>query len=236
MANTRTIVFTNSEGAKLRVELELRTKQITDKETKEIIEVQEVFSASGTYWENKDRPYTSAGQCLDVIPEFIKSAEDKEDKEKLLLIHRLWKNYHLNDMHTDCEHAINEVDAKKELTIYEYHFKSNFFKLKDKIDLIKSNKYLRDNIKLNKTIRMILDTGYSFKSETKHCNLPKVLRKFYKLDKTEVKTAGWVYYDKNTPHGILKKPCPVCGYEYGTAWKYRPIPTKDLKRIKELIG
>ena len=213
-----------------------QNKLLTQKQKKKVIETQEIFSARGTYWENKNRPCTSAGQCLDVIPEFVENVESKEDKEKLLLIYRLWENYHLNDMHADCEHAINEADASKELTIYEYSFKSNFSKLKDKIDLIKSNKYLRDNIKLNKTIRMILNTGWSFKSETKHCNLPKILRKFYKLSKKEVKTAGWVSYDKHTPHGILTKPCPVCGYKYGTAWKYRPIPKEDLEKIKKLIG
>lgn len=33
----------------------------------------------------------------------------------------------------------------------------------------------------------------------------------------EKKASGWVEYPKH-PKGLLHKPCPVCGYRYGTAW------------------
>ena len=37
-------------------------------------------------------------------------------------------------------------------------------------------------------------------------------------------TRGWVYCDQKHPFGLLCKPCPVCGYEYGTSWLREEIP------------
>lgn len=34
---------------------------------------------------------------------------------------------------------------------------------------------------------------------------------------------GWVY----PPHGYLTKPCPICGYKYGSAWLKHDVP-KDI--------
>ncbi len=39
----------------------------------------------------------------------------------------------------------------------------------------------------------------------------------------ETKTRGWVSFDENEA-GILGKPCPVCGYKYGTAWQTEEVP------------
>jgi hypothetical protein len=42
--------------------------------------------------------------------------------------------------------------------------------------------------------------------------------------------AGWVRPDEH-PDGLLTKPCPVCGYRYGTEWKTQPIPDY----VRELV-
>lgn len=34
---------------------------------------------------------------------------------------------------------------------------------------------------------------------------------------------------------VCGEPCPICGYKYGSAWNYRPIPEMDINRIKEII-
>lgn len=41
--------------------------------------------------------------------------------------------------------------------------------------------------------------------------------------------AGWV-----RPEGLLCKPCPVCGYEYGSAWLKREVPEEILEYLKNL--
>ena len=39
----------------------------------------------------------------------------------------------------------------------------------------------------------------------------------------EMIALGWLYPDEH-PAGLLTKPCPVCGYKYGTEWKTEPVP------------
>lgn len=42
---------------------------------------------------------------------------------------------------------------------------------------------------------------------------------------------GWVRKSEH-PEGLMCKPCPVCGYKYGTAWLYEPIPEDVLAEIR----
>ena len=44
---------------------------------------------------------------------------------------------------------------------------------------------------------------------------------------TETKMLGWLY-PKDHPEGLLAKPCPVCGYKYGTAWKTEEVPQEVI--------
>ena len=176
----------------------------------------------------------SCGQNLDIIPEFIKTVKDKRNIKKLQTIYEIWKQYHLNDMHADCEHAINEKELKN-ITIYEYSFKGDFFKFKNKVNLIQKNKILSENIKINNKLKQILTYGYSFESEFKPSHFPKVIKKFYKLSDLKTKNTNGISYNTQlTPSGILCKPCPICEYKYGTSWNYRPIPSDILQQIKKL--
>lgn len=215
----------------LVIELKLRKKEHN----------QEVFTASGCFYDSltdlTDSNLIMAGQCLDCIPEFVKTIEDKKIKKELSLIHKLWTKYHLNDMRADCKHAHNEKVASKNLIIYKYSFKGSYRELENKYKLINQNKYLKNNIKIPNYIKNIV-TKYKWGFETtlKPSQLPKYLIKFYKIKETETKIAGCVTYSELCPNGILCKPCPECGYEYGTRWNYRPIPTKDKNIIKNLIG
>lgn len=163
--------------------------------------------------------------------------KDKKNKEELLLIYKLWTKYHLNDAYADCKHAHNEKDASKKLTIYKYIFKGSYSKLRDKYELINQNKYLRDNIKIPNYIKNIVTKyGYDFETTLEPSQLPKYLTKFYKLKETKTNTARWVAYSELCPDGILHKPCPECGYKYGTSYNYRPIPARSKNIIKNLIG
>lgn len=41
-------------------------------------------------------------------------------------------------------------------------------------------------------------------------------------------------YPKEHPRGVLCKPCPVCGYRYGTEWKYEEVPDDVLDFFRAL--
>jgi len=43
--------------------------------------------------------------------------------------------------------------------------------------------------------------------------------------------AIWIWPYEH-PNGLLTKPCSVCGYEYGSAWLYMPIPDEIVAEIK----
>ena len=47
------------------------------------------------------------------------------------------------------------------------------------------------------------------------------------LESDGAKTRGWVRYEKDR-RGILCKPCPICGYEYGTAWLKEDVPQEVI--------
>lgn len=45
--------------------------------------------------------------------------------------------------------------------------------------------------------------------------------------------ASWVY-EKDHPKGFLCKPCPTCGYKYGSAWLTREVPADVLVWLDNL--
>lgn len=53
----------------------------------------------------------------------------------------------------------------------------------------------------------------------------KPKKPIYNGDKgpVEVKTLGWLRPEEH-PDGLLCRPCPVCGYKYGSAWKKEEVP------------
>ena len=50
---------------------------------------------------------------------------------------------------------------------------------------------------------------------------------------TEEKILGWMHPEEH-PEGILGKPCPVCGYKYGTSWKKEEVPEEIIKWLFDL--
>jgi len=44
---------------------------------------------------------------------------------------------------------------------------------------------------------------------------------------------GWVRPDEH-PDGLLTRPCPVCGYKYGTAWLTEEVPPEVIEFLQSL--
>lgn len=51
--------------------------------------------------------------------------------------------------------------------------------------------------------------------------------------KKETKTSGWTY-ELEHPEGELMKPCPVCGYKYGSAWLKEAVPAEVISFLESL--
>ena len=93
-----------------------------------------VFTASGTIWNSKRTDCVCGGQCLDTIAKYVKNPTFKK-------IHRLWKQYHLNDMHAGTVRQEEALDAAG-LTEYANNYK-------------KCCDYLE-------SINLLVDDGYKF--------------------------------------------------------------------------
>ena len=163
------------------------------------------------------------GQCYDELLELF-----PEDK-KILRIVAVWKKYHLNDLHPECEHqrklgwndsALEEVNN-------------------DKYNLIPDICSRKADIK-NSAMEALKNHGVSSISEEdrKIINLPVFTRTpevygkdFYRLYKAEKVLRGHLSFEEDS-RGLLGKPCPVCGYKYGHAWQYMPIPAEIIEEVK----
>ena len=191
-----------------------------------------VFSASGSVWDSRHYDTIMSGQCLDEIAIYVKDPV-------FLEIYRLWKLYHLNDMHPECEHQAalgwNEK-VKKKVFIYNWTIDTKASSVKKSIE-----KDILKDVKLGKTIvpskeqSFYVGLPYGVKTYTEF--LPKVLRELYRpstYEPVKVTTLGWLKESEH-PEGLLCKPCPVCGYKYGTSWNYFPIPEEDEKIILNLL-
>lgn len=71
------------------------------------------FAASGAIWNHIKTDMYCGGQCLDTIAKYVRTPEFME-------VHRLWKLYHLNDMHAGTREQEAAIDAWKQNNRYEY--------------------------------------------------------------------------------------------------------------------
>lgn len=139
-------------------------------------------------------------------------------------------------MHPECEHQAAagwRNEAVKKVNLYKFTMTTEAISeqhqiTKAVIQAAKDGEYLR----LSKEKRVVLALDYSITTHTD--TLPKNIARYYKLKETETKALGWLKETEH-PNGILCKPCPVCGYKYGTEWVYFPIPEKDEKIIINLL-
>lgn len=187
------------------------------------------FSVCGSIENAVGTGIVCGGQCLDVIAEHVDTPLFKE-------IYRLWKLYHLNDMHAECEHQAElgwrEI-AKKEVVLYHFQMNREASKRRAEIkDNVIAAAAAGESILLTPNERNLLNNKFFINAFSEE--LPKTIAPLYELKNTERKMLGWLY-EKDHPEGILCKPCPVCGYEYGSSWKYFPIPEEDEKNILHLL-
>ncbi len=188
----------------------------------------------------------SAGQCIDEIRKGRPVGAWNE--EMLQKFCDIWERWHLNDMRAYCQHM-------KELGWTE-HTQDNV-----KIEtwtLTKEAQAMKDAAK-NRALEC-LKKGHPFyptKDEVAYANMEysmevyndedqsyrhgKLYRDAYELKEkdclgkpyTEYQKRCWIRYSKH-PLGFLGRPCPVCGYEYGTKWIKEEVPQDVIEWLHEL--
>lgn len=182
----------------------------------------------------------SAGQCVDEIR--IGTPANKWTDEMLQKFCDIWNRWHLNDMRPYCSHMkelgwLKEREEKvkvEEWTLSDDSYAKRHEAEKRAVDCLKEGK-----------------TFTPTEEETIYANLPysiniynnedNPLKQYYHLkDKdslghsyTHYETRGWLNY-KDNPLGMICKPCPVCGYKYGSSWLTEEVPDDIIEWLSNL--
>ncbi len=224
------IDFEGSGSNKNLVTVEIEYKTDGDKK---------VFSASAKVWNSRHTDIIMGGQCLDTIAPYMNNNPD------FFEILRLWNLYHLNNMHPECEHQ-NAMGwhLRASIKVFLYHWRMTEEALEEKRKAEKTAIIaLKCGETFKPTIKQRFFSSLDYSLTTYEEKLPKNIAKYYEPKKPlfagdkghkEEKLLGWLRESEH-PDGILSKACPKCGYKYGSAWNYFPIPEDDEKIIINLL-
>lgn len=170
----------------------------------------------------------SAGQCTESIRDGRPA--DGWTREMLDKFCDIWDRWHLNDMNPCCEHQ-RELgwleEAKEEITLYHYALRPDPAAEQKQAEKAALS-HLRDGKTFTPTADQVFYANLEYFLD-RYSPVDGELAEYYEPYKgihgsaTEKKTRGWVRFDED-PKGILCKPCPVCGYKYGTAWQREEVP------------
>ena len=176
----------------------------------------------------------SAGQCVD---EIRKGNPAKGWNRKMLSkFCDIWERWHLNDMRPECEHQreLGWPDmAKESVTLYHYILTREANDKKKEAENA-ARAALRKGQIFTPTAEQTLYANLAYSLDVYEPLDGKEIAQYYEPQKhgfmegfTEQKTRGWVRAEESEL-GLLCKPCPVCGYKYGTSWLREEAPQDVL--------
>ena len=165
-----------------------------------------------------------------VSPDQIDFA-DGWNEELWLDFLEVWEVWHLNDMQAGCEHQRTLWDSKKKVEIVTYRMTSEVLSRQNKIEsaMMESAKKT-GKAELTDSEQEILSLPWEIKGPERR---DLVASGNYEEKGRETKAVGWLY-EKDHPEGILCKPCPECGYKYGSAWLEAELPDSVVSFIEGL--
>lgn len=172
----------------------------------------------------------SSGQCIDDIR---KGTPVREWTRQMLdEFCDIWERWHNNDLRPYCKHqeklGWNEV-AKKKVFMYEYVITPEAFHKKRKAE--------RDALEALRKGELFAPT----REQVRYANMKHSLSSWnpkapdgYKEKCKFEQRLGHLLYEKDHPDGLLGKPCPVCGYQYGSQWLQEEVPQDVLDFLNGL--
>jgi len=178
---------------------------------------------------HNDRRYSQP-----IPPEQIEFAPEW-NADKWLDLLDAWHKWHLNDMKAGCEHQA-EWDTQKEIEVISLTWGEEYHRLRREAEsgtmppdsyagwsaLVEQVEALTIGLNTPKHPARWGETGNQL-----------LARHLVKVEKTEHKAAGWVDHREH-PEGLLCKPCSVCGYKYGSAWRKVELPAAVVEFIQSL--
>lgn len=165
-----------------------------------------------------DRRGNAAGGAGQIHGELIPSNfhfAEGWNAARLIKFKETWERWHLNDMRAGCEHQEAEGWGKKSITL-----------TKPELHEWRVNAELKPFV-----YRIFAKALEAARSGEVYQPVSGAEKSWFDAKiieiKTETKTSGWVKPSEH-PQGELCKPCPVCGYKYGTAWNLEKVPEEVI--------
>lgn len=177
----------------------------------------------------------SAGQCSDSIREGTPAKG--WTREMLDRFCDIWDEWHLNDMRPYCEHQKTlgwDELASEKVTLYHYSLTNEAFRLKREAEGA-ATKALKDGVTFTPSVEQQKYAALAYGITLPH-KISGEMVQYYEPKKslypgsqgaTEIKLLGLLKPEEH-PDGLLCRPCPVCGYKYGTSWKKEEVPQEII--------
>lgn len=183
-----------------------------------------------------------AGQCVDEIRKGEPNEANGWTREMLDKLCNIWDTWHLNDARAYCHHMKElgwDEECREQVMVKKWELKHEYY---DKARDAKNRAIscLKNGEVFEPTPEETLYANLSGQVTTYNGEEPEMPEYYEYKEKdclgrsnTEYKMRGWI---RNTEHelGILCKPCPVCGYKYGTAWIKEDVPEEVIEWLFSL--
>jgi hypothetical protein len=181
--------------------------------------------------------YGGCGQIQDGLLKIDRlNVKEGWDRGMLVKLVRYWQRYHLNGMRSGCVHQ-DEWDTAKEIEVYTYFRGDEYGKAEKVVKEGRCGNY-SEYVHLTGILAQVNKWlfGRLYKGSIE--DAPEVFKRlceegFIKQHSSTKERAGHVRFNEH-PEGLFCKPCPVCGYEYGTGYIWRQIPQEVLEWLAAL--
>lgn len=147
----------------------------------------------------------------------------------------VWRAWHLNDMTPGCEHQTGPEWTPKDVTLYHFNLTMAALNAKKAAETAAGDA-LKAGATFTPTPEQTAAALLPYSLTTHTPDAPEGYQAAQNTTysrATETKSTGWLNQSEH-PDGFLSKPCPVCGYKYGSKWLKREVPADVLEFLQGL--
>ena len=158
------------------------------------------------------------------------------DAAKLARLRELWERWHLNSLRAGCEHQRAAGWGAREVTARQYALTPTAATQRRQLsDAILDAAKRGAPVELTDDERALLAIDHMFTLYGDDAP-PDAAAPFVALRRESVVRATHVLHSESAAHGLLCKPCPVCGYKYGSVWLTEALPGAVLDELRALFA
>lgn len=157
------------------------------------------------------------------------------DAAKLTEFFAVWRKWHLNDMTPGCEHQVGPEWTAKDVTLYHWR-QTDAAGAAKKAAETAAGDALKAGQTFTPTPEQTAAAVLPYSLTTHTPDTPEHYQAAQNTSysrATETKSTRWLNQSEH-PDGFLSKPCPVCGYKYGTKHLKRDLPADVIAFLQGL--